>query len=86
MQEPLYLTLFTPDAAPEKAFVAETSYQQTTPGHQAERQNNFARDGRTETLLAGTPSYWQRKLSRALVVGCGFGVLATIVVSWLWPG
>lgn len=82
MEEPLYLTLFQPDDARESAArILETPVEAATTDGQAVRQNELAEHGRSQTLLAGKPLYWQRKLARALVVGFAAGVLVSIIIA-----
>lgn len=85
MRDPMYLTLFHQDGE-RSGRVIETPVEAAVPKAQAVRQNELATHGTCQTLLAGTPLYWQRKLARALLAGAATGVTVTICISSLIQG
>lgn len=85
MEEPLYLTMFRPGEGFDERdpLVMSTPVSLATTEHQAQQQNQLAKHGDTETLLAGSTAFWKRKLSRALIFGFASGAVVTLAANFL---
>lgn len=85
--EPMYLTRRRRFYEPEgKGDVVGCMIEEATIEGQAKIQNDLAANGDScETLLAGSPFFWQRKMSRALLCGFAAGVFCVLIVQGLWP-